>query len=383
MVEEKKKYPEGERIFEAMENIDGDLIGECTWEAFESRHGKTGGRLIRLGGRKIAALAAAAVMVMAFGAVGFAAEINSDFDAALLRTLGLSPDECMQLEDGTVQIDASALSHGTSYISDGAVVENGVQQDMTVKVDQSIGDDRSAVVRFSTDLDAPAGMVEGVDYLYFDDQNITLTDNGLFGSVTGSGYGTTTETVVENGKVGIVLTIMDMEDLNTASVDISLGRLMLCHDLGDVENAPAAQLVYDGCWDLKWTYNYSSRKRVVKLNQDVGTGEEAVTLKSVEISPIGIHAEATGSRLSEAWKAAEDPESGGDRPVKYALAITGIRMADGSEMQFDNWDVGGVSTDLTGISYSCYVNTASQGKGVLIPDQVTGLIVNGVEVPLG
>lgn len=383
MADEKRTFPEGEKILDALENIDGDLIEESTWEAYESRNGTDAGRkVIRFRGRKIAALAAAAVMVMAFGLVAFAAEVNSDFDAALLRTLGLSPEECTQLDDGTVQIDASSEAFGVSYVKDGAVLVEGREAAATMRVAQSIGDDRSAVIRISTDIEAPAEMVEGRDYLYFDNCVANLTDNGLFGSTPGS-CGSVFETVVEDGKVGLIVTITDMEDLNTASVDISLSNLMMAHDLGEEDNPAEAQKIFEGSWNLKWTYNYSSRKRVVKVNEDVGTAGEPVTLKSVEISPMGIHVEAVGSRDGAAWQAAENPDTEAAGSVFELLSITGIRMSDGTVRNFDSSDVGGMTTDITGITFSNYVNTAAHGGGVLIPDQVTAVFINGREIPLG
>ncbi len=210
--------------------------------------------------RKFVVLVAAAVMM--FSMIVYA-RVN-EWDIEFAKLIGLN-GAMEELDGGFVKIDKS--------------VKKG---DITITAVQSIGDKNNQWIQFDTDVPWTIGESEE-EYYMFEDVDIEL--NKLFGRA--EGCSAMWYCYNNNGNVSLLLQLSE-KDINRLNVNIKLKNLYQCNDAD--ENSEDI-LVSGETWEFEWKNYYSSNT----ITRHPKTKIDDLTIDTIEVTPISIRVEATGS----------------------------------------------------------------------------------------
>lgn len=339
----------GEKILDLFENIDADLIEESAIIDTRAVHkGK------RFSPKKAFIVMLAAVLVMGFS-VTAVAKINPNFDAMLLQQMGLD-EGCTQLEDGSVQFNVKTISD----------VKTG---DVTIKAVSSIGDRSMALIRFDTNIEVPSTFDETKDYYMIEDYSINPS-YPLHPNKRCGGYASTLGYVNNNGKVSFVLTIEDLDNLNSAKIHVCLKDVKLHHDLNNENCEIKPDMVAEGTWEMEWTYSYKDIVKKYNFNKKMSNNNGDYTLKRIEISPLGVKATGTTTKkkMSELTP----------------MTINKVILKDGTEINVDGNTVAGCGNFMWNpIKYElrAYVNI-NETKMVFQVDDVEAVEIDETIIDL-
>lgn len=267
--------------------------------------------------KKYVALLLAATFLM--GMTVYATEKN-EWDIAIINYMGIRNADTVQLEDGVVEIGASALSNG-----------------VTMKVVSSVGDKNSAYIRIDTDYKLPETFNEETDYIITDGWDTTIYKETM---ELNTDYGGSMSYFNNDGFLSLMMSISDCEGINRKNVKVTLSDLYIYHDLHSQKDDEVdhGTLLLKGNWTMSWKYNYRSNVKTYYPIRKVVSNKDTCLLTKLEISPISIRAEAV-----------KNPAKG--RTESSQLLINKITMKDGSTIDFD----------LTSTSGGCKNNTFLEG----------------------
>lgn len=351
-------------MLEMLGNLDDALIAESTWENYEKKHGK-GNQRHRISPKKLLPLMLAAALVMGLGGVAAAATTDPNTDVKVLRFMGLDSKDSTQLADGTVQLAATDTAKGTCYVRDGAYVEEGYPKSVTVNAGISVGDEKNACIRFDTDLPVPEDYDPATDYLYFADWSQSLFHGTGKEHKPVSGYGGTAIAEVEDGKVYFLVYLQGVEKLNTATVNEKIGNIIWAKKNGEQEVK-----LFDGSWELDWTYSYLSNKRICRVNETVNAMDGSFRINKVEITPLSVTVSGIGYRnLMKDYLKSVD-----------GIDVTEVILKDGTHISGGS-SVMGASRRLFRFTYTGQMTTSMQGI-VLDPNEVEAVVANGIYIEL-
>ncbi len=219
---------------------------------------------VRFWGKRRAVLLAATFILM-IGMVTFAKE--HDWDIQMADMLGIS-EAMEELDGGYVKVGASAIS-----------------DDVTITVSQLIGDKNCMWVQLDTNVPWTAG--ENGYYL-FDDSTKNCyhkPSQTLTGGITSYSYN-------NNGFVSFMIEFYDYDNINRATIDLWMSKLVMYEPTGDETGNEIETIVCEGEWILKWDNYYAANTvtknplRIVTLKEN---GEKLTcVIKEVEISPVSI-----------------------------------------------------------------------------------------------
>ncbi len=341
-----------EKFLDAMEHLDDEIV----MEAYAPEAGAPAGRkVVFFKKRRLTALVAAAVLILATFVTANAFEEN-EWAIDILNYLGLSSADTMQLHDGSVQIGFSDKQQVKSCLT-------GDTEQVTVTADYSVGDRRNSIVKFVTDVKVPEDYDENNDYFAFDDWTCEIRDPDSGEQKSSAGC---LESRVEEGKLVFYMITQDCEDLNKSRMDVTFGGLSLYHDLNNPGAPEEKQRLYDGSWNLGWTYNYKSNERSSSVNKLVDAGDESIMLKKIVVTPLQV--KVMGYTRYDL------------KDYNTALRIEKLICRNGSEIAVS--DDGGSSfgtSAIPGINYiEEYVMATGLGQA-FNPDQVKAVVINGKE----
>lgn len=339
----------GEKLLNHFEFIDDDLIQECYFEPKRISSRK----------RRMFTLIVAATLTLALVAMASAAMYNKG-SVDILNYLGLGEADTSEIGDGVVAIECS----------DQCVVINshtGERETVAMKALSSIGDKRNVFIKIETDIVPREEFDEERDYYLPDTWRSDITNAK---GKTPSGWASTLEGRVEDGKLCFYMSIEDCEGINESTIQVTMEDIYLYHDKGVEEDGvtPEEELVCDGSWELNWTYDYKAAERSVGVNAFMEMDGQKYYVRDVQITPFEVNVRA--------W--AID-----DRKTDTGLSVEEIRLADGSQIYTTEVGGGGRGSTMLPIvdHVEGYANVAWLGY-VLSPADVVSIVVDGVEFEL-
>lgn len=331
MIMKKAKLQRQEKL--TMDKIYAEMESSKTQENQERR----GNVSLRLGGKKLVLLVAAAVMML--GMVAFAKE--KDWDIEMAEMLGLS-SVMEELDGGYVKIGASDSSDGIKVIAT-----------------QGIGDKNSMWVQLDTDLQWDVGE-EGYYIFELADAHWYRGNNMLPGAQQMYSYN-------NNGTVSFMWYFTAHEDINRARVEIALGELRAYESLADEDEG---YIVSDGSWKLAWENCYASNVVSVRpyekvtVHSEDGTKQLDCVIREIEISPVSMQVKAWKSPLKDI----------GTLGNRCYLSVDSIVLKDGTKITLDGWSSAGISN----FGMDCFYSFEEM-QAVAI-DEIDYLTIGGKEI---
>lgn len=314
----------------------------------ESKNEKPGSDAIKIekrrSKRKIFVVLLAATLLL--GMTVYAAE-KQEWDIAIINFMGISDTGTVQLEDGVVEIGASALSNK-----------------VTMKAVTSVGDKNSAYIRIDTDYELPQSFNEKTDYILTNGWNTSIINKKKM-PVDHSG---TMMYFNNDGFLSFMMYIGNCDGINRKNVTITLSDLYLYHDFGadEVDEPDHGTLLLKGEWILSWKYNYRSNVNTYYPMKKVISNGEACLVTKIEISPISILAESL-----------KNPNKGSTETSQ--LLIRKITMKDGSVIEFDPGSTSGGCKN--NIYLEGYRDVTEMGE-VIDPLKVYSVTIGDTEIIL-
>lgn len=294
--------------------------------------------------KKFIAILLAATLLL--GMTVYAAEKN-EWDIAIVNFMGISNANTVQLEDGVVEIRASASSNG-----------------VTMKAVTSVGDKNSAYIRIDTDYKLPETFNVGKDYIITNGWDINITKNKMEMNTDHMGSMSYFD---NNGFLSFMMYIGNCDGINRKNVKITLSDLYIYHDLGTEDNqVDHGTLLLNGKWILSWKYNYRSNVDTYYPMKEVVSNGDACLVTKIEVSPITIHAEA----LKNPWKGSTETSR---------LVISKITMKDGSVIDFDRLSTSGGCKNNTFLEG--YRDVMEMGEAIE-PSEVYSITIGDTEIIL-
>lgn len=277
--------------------------------------------------KKLVVLLAAVIFLL--GMTVFSAK-KYDWDTEIVKFMGISNADTMQLDNVEVEIGVSAFSNG-----------------VTMKAVNSIGDKNSAYIRIDTDYKLPQDFNEQTDYILPDDWKTSVAST----RTSNSDHGGTLNCFNNKGYLSFMMYISNCEGINKKNVTVSFDNLYLYHDLGmDNSNEPQERaLIASGEWTLTWKYNYKSNINTYYPIKFVKSKGDTCFVSKIEISPITIRAEA----VKNPWEGTTESSM---------LIIKKITMKDGSVIEFDSDSTSGGCTNNTFLDG--YRDVIEMGKAI-------------------
>ena len=333
----------GEELLDLLGYLDEDLIMES------AGFGETGRKTRRnMNPKKLVVVLLAAALVLALGgnvyvgipcAGAVAAAVRHARDRAILDFMGIRDADTTQLEDGTVQIGESDTCSGRDLLT-------GEQKEITFTASSSIGDKNAAYIRIDTDYEVPEDFDPETDYFMAEDFDLEVTTNYFQGALDRSSV---LQSQVEDGKLLFLLEISGTKNIDRSKVALTFENLYYYHDLGMGENddAPPKELVFSGCWDLEWKFDYRTVIKKAKMHE--------------------------GSIASDSW----DVPTGN----LEAMKIEKITMKDGRTIAITETDSWGASRGTAGYKFRGYYGVGVLGEP-LNPDDVESITTDGKEIKI-
>jgi len=223
----------------------------------------------------------AATLLLALGLTVTAAKEN-EWDITLINFMGLNASDVLQLDDGEVVINETSTSTCTDYANNFA----GEEKQVSITGITSIGDKNSAYLRVNTDYKLPENFDETADYILPENTSIDIIYKDMWGNSELRTFGSTFQSVYEDGKLGFLVSIENCEDINKCNVTLKIENLYWYHALEKDED-----LLCDGTWEIDWTYSYKANVRTRRMLKRIDTKEGEVFLTKIEISPISLRME--------------------------------------------------------------------------------------------
>ena len=348
----------GEELLDLLGYLDEDLIMES------AGFGETGRKTLRrMNPKKLVVVLLAAALVLALGVMAVSAAVRHDWDRAILDFMGIRDADTTQLEDGTVLIGESDTCSGRDLLT-------GEQKEITFTASSSIGDKNAAYIRIDTDYEVPEDFDPETDYFMAEDFDLEVTTNYFQGALDRSSV---LQSQVEDGKLLFLLEISGTKNIDRSKVALTFENLYYYHDLGMGENddAPPKELVFSGCWDLEWKFDYRTVTKKAKMHEKVQVGEAAGYLTTVEITPLGIRIE--GRIAFDSW----DVPTG----KLEAMKIEKITLKDGRAIAITETDSWGTSRGTYGYKFRGYYGVGVLGEP-LNPDEVESITTDGKEIKI-
>lgn len=271
----------------------------------------------KFGKKKFVTVILAATFLMAM--MVYASEIK-EWDIAIVNFMGIHNADTVQLEDGVVEMEATALSSG-----------------VTMKAVTSVGDKNSAYIRIDTDYKLPETFNEETDYIIPNGWNTTIYKNKM---ELQENHGGTLMYFNNDGYLSFMMYISNCEGVNRKNINVTFSDLYIYHDLNSKKDNEVdhGTLLLSGEWVFTWKYNYRSNVNTYyPLKKVVSNGDNCLVTK-IEISPITIRVEAIKNPTKRSQKTS-------------VLLIKKITMKDGSVVEFDPENTSG----------GCKNNTFLQG----------------------
>ena len=255
-------------------------------------------------------LAAAISLIFAFGITGAA---RNQWDLGIVDFMGLEDAESLELYGGEVEINVSAESHG-----------------ITLTAVSSIGDKNSAYIRLETDYELPETFNPETDYILPWDVSMHISNKD---EQLTKDYASTHMFLEDNGRLCFMLSISDCQDLNQSHVKLQMKDLYLYHDLHQPESTVEEELLFEGTWELEWTYQYEANAKTCRMIKRFENNGVNYYLTKVEITPISIRIEA----FRMPWdREKENPED----------LIQGVIYKDGTKLLIPHQSVCGVRNGM-------------------------------------
>lgn len=348
----------GEEMLDLLEYLDEDLIMESAGFGGADRKTRR-----NMNPKKLVVVLLAAALVLALGVMAVSAAVRHDWDRAILDFMGIRDADTTQLEDGTVLIGESDTCSGRDLLT-------GEQKEITFIASSSIGDKNAAYIRIDTDYEVPEDFDLETDYFMTEDFDLEVTTNYFQGALDRSSV---LQSQVENGKLLFLLEISGTKNIDRSKVALTFENLYYYHDLGMGENddAPPKELVFSGCWDLEWKFDYRTVTKKAKMHEKVQVGEAAGYLTTVEITPLGIRIE--GSIAPDSW----DVPTG----KLEAMKIEKLTLKDGRTIAITETDSLGASRGTAGYKFRGYYGVGVLGEP-LNPDEVESITTDGKEIKI-
>lgn len=293
----------------------------------------------------------AAVFVMVLGLTVYAAKEN-EWDIALIKFMGISNANTLQLESGIVEINQSCKSKCVDY----GYEESGKETEIEMTATTSIGDKNEVYIRIETDYVLPEDFNPETDYVLPENDSLRIEPNK-------NGFASTFTYFEEDNKLGFLMSISNCEDINTAEITLRMDNLYLYHDLGNVEAKQEKELLCEGTWELNWKYQYQSNTKTRYMLRPFQADGITYYLTKVEVSPISIRMEAfrmpwnRDKAHSDAW-------------------LEEIYFSDGTAWQIDDMSGSGMRN---GMFAENYVGVEVLGDAIE-PKKVEKLVICGEEI---
>ena len=298
-------------------------------------------------------LTVAATLIMALGLTAYAAKEN-EWDIALINFMGISDANTLQLENGVVEIQQGQKSRCIDYSS----AESGEAREIEMLATTSIGDKNEVYVLIETDYVLPADFNVETDYVLPKDYRLSVEPNK-------GGYGSVFTYFAEDNRLGFLLAISNCRDINKAEISLRMENLYLYHDLQEDDTDREKELLCEGTWELKWSYNYRSNTKTERMLHPFEADGVTYYLTKVEVSPISI-------RL-EAFRMPQDRDKDHED-----VWLEEIHFSDGTVLRIDNPSGGGIEN---GMFAEEYTGVESFGDAIN-PKEIAALVIRGEKVYL-
>lgn len=295
--------------------------------------------------KKFIAILIAATFLM--GVMVYASE-KKEWDIAIVNYMGISNADTVQLEDGVVEIGATALNNG-----------------VTMKAVTSVGDKNSAYIRIDTDFKLPETFNEETDYILPNGWNTTIYKNKV---ELNTDHGGTFMYFNNDGFLSFMMYISNCAGINRKNVKVSFSDLYIYHDLHSQEDDEVdhGSLLLSGEWVLSWKYNYRSNVNSYYPMKKVVSNGDICLVTKLEISPITIRAEAVKNPAKRSTETSR-------------LLINKITMKDGSVIEFDPERTSGGCENNTFLDG--YRDVLEMGEAI-DPSEVYSITIGDTEIIL-
>ena len=335
---------------------------EFAGEREKSEKIKVPHRLKRRNRKRFLILGLAAILLLGLGLTALGASMP-DWDITLIRAMGLSKTETLQLESGEVEINETVSYDCEKYLG-------GKTQITPVEVtaQSSIGDKNSAFIRFTTDYKLPEGFDETTDYISPENCEIRVYKKDPAKEPMVTDMGMTFYSISENGYLGFIGEVVDCNDLNKSYVTVHLEDMYLYRKTDqDGQEEETKELLLKGSWDLKWKYEYKSNVKTYRMLEFVPIKEEHCYINKIEISPISVT--VWGFRMPWNRKLPQNPEG---------LTPELIYYKDGTVKSVGDCQVTGCKNSMF---YECFVGIQSLEEPI-DTKKVTAVMIGGQKIKL-
>ncbi|BAL00598.1 hypothetical protein OBV_33990 [Oscillibacter valericigenes Sjm18-20] len=257
--------------------------------------------------------------------------------------------ECFDADE---QQQSQLASAGAVGSVDQTVTENG----LTVTALQTLGDRNG--VYLLLDVQAPED-VTLTDTNLFEEMSVDIEGVGDHISWSGGFMSNFDKTASPNGADNeryfeLRLSNTEQEDWNGKTITLDFRNLQ--GDSGKLD----MYTIVEGEWKLSWTLSYTDQMQTFDLNKAYTVNGHAVTVKTVELSPLSMMLTLGGDGLKTLIDDSDLDECG-------CLCTVALTMRDGTTID----EIGGAGGNESYTDTS-YTYTSRFGK-VLDAEQVTGL----------
>jgi hypothetical protein len=254
--------------------------------------------------------------------------------------------------DASDQQQSQLASAGAVGSPDQTVTENG----LTVTALQTLGDRNG--VYLLLDVKAPEGTTLS-DSNMFEDPGVTIEGIGRHVSWSGGFMSNFDKTASPSGAANeryfeLRLLNTEQEDWNGKTITLDFKNLQA--DRGKLD----LYTVVEGEWKLSWPLSYTDQMQTFDLNKTYTVNGHAVTVKTVELSPLSMTFTLGGDGLKTLIDDSDLNECG-------CLCTVALTMRDGTTTD----DIGGAGGNESYTDTS-YTQVSRFGK-VQDVDQITGL----------
>lgn len=295
--------------------------------------------------KKFIALILAATFLM--GVMVYASE-KKEWDIAIVNYMGISNANTVQLEDGVVEIGATALSNG-----------------VTMKAVTSVGDKNSAYIRIDTDYKLPETFNKETDYIVTNNWDTTIYKNE---AELNTDHGGSLMYFNNDGFLSFMMYISNCDGIDRKHVKVSFSDLYIYHDLNSQKNdeVDPGTLLLSGEWVLSWKYNYRSNVDTYYPMKKVVSNGDSCLVTKLEISPITVRAEAVKNPTKRSLETSQ-------------LLINKITMKDGSVVEFNPESTSGGCENNTFLEG--YRDVIEMGEAI-DPSEVYSITIGDTEIIL-